>query len=91
MNVHEQAFVESFVRGARRGRSLVSLASPKKRRKFVLELAHRGTYILAPECLRSIKPGQQNSDSIYAILGSPGAADTCHVISAGRFDGREME
>jgi hypothetical protein len=91
MNVHEQAFVESFVQATRRERALLCLANRKKRRKFVDEFAHHGTYILAPECLKSIKPSQQNPDSICAILRSLGAPDTCHVISEGSFDGKEME
>ena len=92
MNLHEQAFVESFVKRDRRERILLCLANRKKRRKFVHELAHHGTYILAPECLRSIKPSQQHPDSIYAILRGLGAPDTCHLISEdGNFDGREME
>ena len=91
MNLHEQGFVDSFVQRARRERALLCLANRKKRRKFVDEFAHHGTYILRSECLRSIKPSQQNPDSIYAILRSLGAPDTCHVISEGSFDGREME
>jgi hypothetical protein len=91
MNLHEQAFVEFFVQRPRRERALLCLANSKKRRKFVDEFAHHGTYILAPECLRSIKPSQQNPDSIYAILRSLGAPDTCHVISESSFDGKEME
>jgi hypothetical protein len=91
MNLHEQAFVESFVQRTRRERAFLCLANPKKRRKFVHEFAHHGTYILNPQCLRSIKPNQQNPDSIYAILRSLGASDTCHIISEGSFDGEEME
>jgi hypothetical protein len=92
MNLHEQAFVESFVQSAKCERVRVGLANPKKRRKFVAEFAHHGTYILAPECLRSIKANQQHPDSIYAILRGLGAPDTCYLISEDRnFDGHEME
>jgi hypothetical protein len=92
MNLHEQAFVESFVQRDRRERTLLSLAKPKKRRKFVCEFAHHGTYILMSECLRSIKPSQQNPDSIYALLNGLGAPDTCYLISEdGNFDGKEIE
>ena len=91
MNPHEQAFVEGFVQRTRRERALLCLTNAKKRCKFVHEFAHHGTYILVPECLRSIKPSQTNPDSIYAILRSLGAPDTCHVISEGSFDGKEME
>jgi hypothetical protein len=91
MNPHEEEFVESFVQRARRERVRLGVANPKKRRKFVHEFAHHGTYILAPECLRSIKPSQQNPDSIFAILRGLGAPDTCHLISEGSLDGEEME
>src|SRR5437879_13917156 len=91
MDRHEQEFVESFVQSARRERVRLGLANPKKRRKFVDEFAHHGTYILAPECLRSIKPSQQHPDLIYAILRGLGAPDTCYLISEDRnFDGKEM-
>ena len=91
MNSHEQAFVESFVQRPRRERTLMSLANPKKRGKFVHEFAHHETYLLMHECLRSIKPSQQNPDSIYAILRSLGASNICYVISESSFDGKEME
>ena len=92
MNIHEQEFVECFVQSARRERVRLGLANPKKRRKFVDEFAHHGTYILAPECLRNIKPSLQHPDSIYAILRGLGAPDTCYLVSEDRnFDGKEME
>jgi len=92
MNPHEQAFVESFVQSTKRERVRLGLANSKKRRKFVHEFAHHGTYILAPKCLRSIKPNQQHPDSIYSLLRSLGAPDTCHLISEDRnFDGKEMD
>ena len=50
-----------------------------------------GTFILEPECLRSIKPNQQNPDSISSILRGLGASDTCYVVSESSFDGQEME
>ena len=91
MNIHEQEFVESFVHSARQERVRLGLANPKKRRKFVEEFAHHGTYILAPECLRSIKPSETNPDSICAILRSLGAPDTCYLLSEGKnLDGTEM-
>jgi hypothetical protein len=91
MNSHEQAFVQFFVQRTRQERALLALANPKKRRKFVHEFAHHGTYILTPECLRSIKPSEQNPDSIFSILRSLGAPDDCNVISEGSLDGEEVE
>jgi hypothetical protein len=91
MNLHEQAFVESFVQRERRERVLFALANPKKCRKFVQEFAHHGAYILAPECCKSIKPSEQDPNSIFKILRTLGAPDTCHVISEGSLDGEETE
>jgi hypothetical protein len=92
MTLHEEAFVESFVQSARRERVRLALANRKKRAKFVREFAHHGTYILAPEYLRSIKPSQQNPDSICAILHGLGAPDTCYLISEdSNLDGKEMD
>ena len=91
MTLHEEEFVESFVQGARRERVRLALANPKKRRKLVGEFAHPGTYILAPECLRSIEPRQQNPNSICTILRGLGAPETCYLISEdSNFDGKEM-
>jgi hypothetical protein len=91
VNLHEQAFVESFVQRSRQERSLLALGTSKKRHKFVREFAHHGTYILAPECLRSIKPGETSPDSICAILRSLGAPDTCYLLSEdSNLDGAEM-
>jgi hypothetical protein len=91
VNLHEQAFVESFIQRNRQERSLLALGNSKKRYKFVREFAHHGTYILAPECLRSIKPNQTNPDSICAILRSLGAPDMCYLLSEDKdLDGAEM-
>jgi hypothetical protein len=92
MNLHEQAFVESFVQRERRERTLLCLANPKKRRKFLEWLMDHADNILMRECIKSIKPSQQHPDPIYAILRSLGAPDTCHLISEhSNFDGKEME
>ena len=91
MNLHEQQFVEFFVQRTRRDRVRLGFANPRKRRKFVREFAHHGTYILAPECLRSIKPSQTNPDSMREILRSLGAPDTCCRLSEdSNLDGVEM-
>ena len=91
MNLHEQAFVESFVQRQRRERTLDCLSDSKKRRKFTDRFAHNGTDILEPKTLRSIEPSQQNPDSICAIFRKLGAPDSCHLISEGDFDGQDTE
>jgi hypothetical protein len=92
MDPHERAFAESFVKRDRVERILMCLSNRKKRHKFVRELAHHGIYFLAPECLRNIKPSQQNPDSIFAILRGLDAPDTCRLISEDtKLDGKEMD
>jgi len=91
VDVHEQGFVESFVRPSRRERISSLLANSRNRRKFTAELAHNGTGFLNPECLRSIQAGQQSAESIHAILLRLGAPGTCHIISEGDLDGKELK
>jgi hypothetical protein len=92
MNLHEQAFVESFVQRDRRERTLLCLANLRKRPKFLEWLMDHADHILMPECIRGIKPNEQHPDPIYAILRRLGAPDSCHLISEHRdFDGKEMD
>ena len=91
MNLHEHAFVGSFVVPSRRERVLSFLDHPKKRRKFTTELAHHGQHLLIPQCLRSIEPSQRNAASILSVLRNLGAPEICHVISEGNLDGKDMD
>src|SRR5260370_6013545 len=92
MNLHEQAFVESFVQPDRPERILPCLANSKKRRKFLGWLMDHADNIPMPECRRGIKPNEQHPDPIYAILRRLGAPDSGHLISEHRnFDGKEMD
>jgi len=90
MHPHEQAFVDSFVKDARKERVALLLANAKKRRKFVQEFADHGTYFLRLECLRSIEPSQTNANALHAILRRMGAPETCYVISESELDEKEM-
>ena len=90
LNPHEAAFIESFVKDERKERAALMLSNAKKRKKFVQEFAHHGTYILRPECLKSIEPSQRNAESLHAMLRHLGAPDTCYVISEGDLDGKEV-
>lgn len=90
MNPHEQAFVEAFVQPARRDRAAFCLANPKKRHELIDKFAHHGRDLLIAKYLTGIEPSHQNPKSIYAILRSLGAPNTCRVIST-RIDDRDME
>jgi hypothetical protein len=91
MNLHEQAFVESFVQPDRPERTLPCLANSKKRRQFLGWFMDHSDNIPMPECIRGITPNEQHPDPIYAILRRLGAPDRCHLISEQRnFAGQEM-
>jgi hypothetical protein len=90
MNPHEQAFVEVFIQPARRERAAFCLSNPKKRHEFINKFSHHGRDVLISQHLKRIEPSQQNPKSIYALLRSLGAPNTCHVISR-HLDGNDME
>jgi hypothetical protein len=91
MNLHERAFVGSFLQKARRERALLCLANPKKRHEYIEWLIDSGRDVLVPECVRSIQPNQQHPDPICAILRSLGAPETCYLISEhSSYDGKEL-
>lgn len=86
---HEQAFVEQFVRGDRKPRYLALLASEKKRRKFIAQLAHFRDF--DDRRVSLIPANQQSARQILALLVRAGAAETCYVFSeVGNLDQREM-
>lgn len=91
MNLHEEALVKAFVEPSRQERFLMFLAHPKKRRKFTGEHAHRRDRFLQPKFFRSIPPSQQHASTLFALLKSLGAPDTCWVISEGDLDGCEVD
>jgi len=78
------------VESSRQERFIEFLASPKKRRKFTRELAHRKTRLFDPKYLRRIPPSQQNPESLFSLLLRLGAPTQCYVVSEGQFDGREV-
>ena len=90
MNLHESAFVESFVLKTRRKRALEFLASSKNRRKFTSKFDHNGLDYFVTECIRPIEPRSQHPPQIAGILRTMGAPEMCHVIG-GELDGDGME
>lgn len=89
MYSHEQAFVERFVRKDRQPRYLALLASEKKRRKFIAQLAHFRDF--DDRRVSLIPSYQQSATQILELLVQAGAADICYVFSEiGNLDQREM-
>jgi hypothetical protein len=85
MNPQEEKTIRAFIVPARRPRYLESLASPKRRGRFLDHLNH---------CRdiddRFVTPLASNAD-VAAELRRRGAPDTCYVISnTAGIDGREL-
>ncbi len=86
---HEEGLVKAFFVPTKRERYLEMIAKPKKRKKFLLELAHFKA--LDPRYLISIPPSQQYPEQIALILAQKGAPPLCWVTSEdAELDGKEM-
>jgi len=85
MHPHEEATIRAFITPARRTRWLKSLASPKRRGRFLDRLNH----------CRDIDeyyatPLPSNAD-VVAVLKAHGAPATCYVLSnTATLDAREL-
>ena len=90
MNLHEVAFVESFIVKPRRERAKELLGSSKNRHKFTSKFDHHGLDYFIPECIRPIEARYQHAPNIVNILRAMGAPEACHVIG-GRRDGEDIE
>jgi hypothetical protein len=87
---HEEEAVRAFIDPRRRERYLEFLSTPKRRRKFISQLAHFKS--LDPKCLVGIAPSQQNSSSLAELLAAKGASSRCWVISENpELDAREID
>jgi hypothetical protein len=88
--VHEEAVVRAFILPSKRDRYLEFLASPKRRAKFIAELAHFKH--LNPKFALSIPGSQTNPVSLHKLLVAKGAGLKCWVISENsELDGREVD
>jgi hypothetical protein len=63
MNLHEEAFVESFIHPDRRDRFLAALANPKKRVVFHRELHHPKPNFLKSRYIEQIVHHSSTLDS----------------------------
>jgi hypothetical protein len=87
---HEEELVKAFILPVRQERYLEFLKTPRKRAKFINQLAHFKH--LDPQFLVSIPGNQRNPASLLKLLSAKGAGPNCWVISENsELDGREME
>jgi hypothetical protein len=87
---HEEATIRAFILPTKRDRYLEFLASPKRRAKFIAELAHFKH--LNPKFAFTIPGIQSNPVSLQQLLVGKGAGSKCWVIGENsELDGREME
>lgn len=90
MNLHERAFVESFVDARRRGRFLSAFENPKRRRVFTRELCHPKPTFLLFRYAEQIVRSEDKAPMIAARLRGMGAPDRCYIIG-GELDGQEVD
>jgi hypothetical protein len=87
---HEEAVVKAFILPVRQERYLEFLRSPKKRSKFIEQLAHFKH--LNPEFIVGIPSNQRNAAGLLSLLMGKGASAKCWVISENsELDGKEID
>jgi len=87
---HEEELVKAFILPVRQERYLEFLRSPRKRAKFVAQLAHFKH--LNPKFVVSIPGSQQNPASLLKLLAGKGAGRNCWIMSEdSALDGQEMD
>jgi hypothetical protein len=79
MAEEEIALIDAFVLRARRERLRFLVANPRRRKRFLEELAHFKW--LDPRTVRALAPKAQNPEAIAKLLTQKGASETCFVIS----------
>jgi hypothetical protein len=85
----EEDLLARFFVSTKRERYVEMISNPKKRQKFVRELAHFKS--LDPRYLVSIPPTQQRPEAIASALMQKGAPQFCWVTSENQeIDGRQM-
>jgi len=90
MNLHEKAFIESFIAPNRQERFMAALVNPKKREVFNLELHHPKTNFLVGKYIKQIVPSEQYVKVLTPKLKRMGAPDECWVFG-NHIDGRAMK
>lgn len=86
---HEEEVIRAFFMPTKRERYLEMIAKPKKRKKFLLELAHFNA--LEPRYCFAVPKIEHTADQIAALLIRKGAPPSCWITSEDSdLDGREM-
>jgi hypothetical protein len=87
---HEEEVIKAFILPNKRNRYLEFLTTPKRRKKFIAQLAHFKH--LNPKFAFSVPGRDANPDSLLKLLVTKGAGSKCWVISENsEFDAREMD
>jgi len=87
---HEEATIKAFIIPVRQERYLEFVRSPKKRAKFIAQLAHFKH--LNPKFAFGIPGNEQNPASLEKLLVAKGAGAKCWVISGNsELDGNEID
>jgi hypothetical protein len=87
---HEEATIKAFIIPVRQERYLEFLKSPKKRAKFIAQLAHFKH--LDPQFVVHVPGNQQNPSSLQKLLAGKGAGSKCWIISENsELDGQEID
>jgi hypothetical protein len=86
---HEEELIRAFFVPTKRDRYLEMIASPKKRKRFLLELPHFKS--LNPQHCFTLPKGVHTAEEIAAFLKRKGAPPSCWITSEdSTIDGKEM-
>jgi len=86
---HEEELIKAFFMPTKRERYLEMIANPKKRKKFLLELAHFKT--LDPRYCFAVPKVEHTAEQMEAFLTRKGAPAFCWVTSEDSdLDGKEI-
>jgi hypothetical protein len=85
----EEQLLARFIVRTKRERYVEMISHPRKRKKFLRELAHFNA--LDPQYLISIAPSEQYPEQIASILTQKGAPRICRVTSEdAEIDGKDL-
>lgn len=89
MNIHEEKFINAFIRPEKRERYRWMLSKAKKRNYFLGRLAHNLDYI--EKYATQIPNNMQSVSQITSLLKNKGAPENCHIISENsNIDGKDI-
>ncbi len=87
---HEEEVIRAFILPNQRDRYLEFLTTPKKRTKFIGQLAHFKH--LNPKFAFSVPSGEASASALLKLLKAKGAGPKCWIASENReLDAQEMD